>query len=73
MKCGRCEIITTGKVCSYLARTEHVVQVLEEGLLLDFVVCEDERDSLTSASCHSIQVLEVVHQVGSVVRSMICG
>lgn len=52
---------------TYLSRTEYVVQVLQESLILDLIVSEDESDTLSLQPCHTVQELEVIHQVGCIV------
>ena len=52
-----------------LAGGQKVVQIFEEAFFLDLLVCEDEGDSLPLHSSHSVQVLEVLHKIGHVVRS----
>ena len=52
-----------------LSRAEHRVDVLEEALVLDVVVGEDEGDALAIQPGIAEQNLEVIHQIGCVVRS----
>ena len=54
---------------AYLAGAEYVVEVLEESFVLDFVVCEDERDALALCAGRAVQELQVVHQIAHIVRS----
>ena len=52
-----------------LSWSDDVVHVLQEGFVLDLVVGEDERDSLSLLTGDPVQVLEVFHQVAHIVRS----
>ena len=45
---------------TYDSRREYIVEVLQEALLLDLLVCEDEGDAATLQSGCSVQVLQVV-------------
>ena len=66
MKEGRQTFVQT-TTCTDHARRQHVVEVLEESLVLDLLVGEDEGDSLAFLASCAVQVLEVVQQVGHVV------
>ena len=51
-----------------LAGGQDVVHVLQEGLILDLIVCEEEGDALTLLTRCAVQELEVFQQVAHVVR-----
>ena len=51
---------------------QKIVEVFKEALFFDFLVGEDKCYSQALHSCHSVKILEVFHQVGSVVRPMKC-
>ena len=53
----------------HLAGTQHVVEELEKSFVLDLVVGEYERDSFAFLAGDAIDQLEVVGQIGRIVRS----
>ena len=57
----------TTTVCTNHTRRQHVVEVLKERLILDLLVSEDEGDSLALLASSTVQVLEVIQQVGHIV------
>ena len=57
----------TTTVCTNHTRRQHVVEVLKERLILDLLVSEDEGDSLALLASSTVQVLEVIQQVGDIV------
>lgn len=54
---------------SDLSRGQDVVHVLQEGLVFNFIVSEDETGPFALLAGCSVQALQVLHQVGCVVRS----
>ena len=58
-----------GKQVGDLAGAQDVVDELQEAFILDLIVGEDERDAFAIGTSHSIQQLEIFHQVVDVVRS----
>ena len=51
----------------YFPRGQHIIDELQEGLILDFIVCEDEGHTLSLQPSSAIQHLEVINQVGDIV------
>ena len=56
------------RVSTHLPGGEDVVHVLEEGFVLDLLVREEEGDAVALLAGCPVQVLQVLQQVGHVVR-----
>lgn len=50
-----------------LSRWQHIIHVLQEGLVFYFVVSKDEADAFSMLASCSVQTLQVIHQVGCIV------
>lgn len=50
-----------------LSRRQHIIHVLQEGLVFYFVVSKDEADAFSMLASCSVQTLQVIHQVGCIV------
>ena len=58
------------EIRTYLPRGENIVEVLQECLVFDLLVCEHEGQSLAlSPSCLPVLRLQILHQISHVVRS----
>lgn len=53
-----------------LSGRQDIVQVLQEGLVFDFVVSKDEADAFPLQTGCSVQTLQVIHQVSCVVGAV---
>ena len=53
---------------NYFSGAQNVVDIFQKRLVFDFVVSEDEGDSLPGQSRRSVQNFEVLHQITHVVR-----
>jgi hypothetical protein len=56
---------------SHLSRTQDVVEELQEGFVLDFIVCENKCDSLALPARYPVQVFQFIQEISHIVAPRI--
>lgn len=54
---------------TYLSRSQDIIHVFQKSFILDFIISEDESDSLSLLACCSVEDFQIINKIARIIGS----